>query len=231
MKSIVHDMVKETVHSENTNIRSTHKFCVVPAELKSEYNKFELLENTLKIFGFSGLDDYETMISMKDVKRMNENDNLFLDKINEIMMDSFNKIEEVFPDIRNKLTALCIPFEMVHKNTGNYLKLVPSKFSLNEYLSVKKTKFTQNKTDHKYTIYDNYDDFEKYYKDKIHRSIGDGNILCDLASTHMNSSIAGIIKKKYIKEQHYFIYESDDEYFLRYGILKSVDIVKNIYTN
>jgi len=199
----------------NKNIHD-HSF-----ETQKEYKHFELIENVLKLCGFSGFTDYSTQSSLKDIKKRNK-DNKLLNQINELLtankMPELDAIDELFTFIRNNLSELNVSYEMIHKNSGNYLKLVQKKYTVENYLSTKSNLGPSKNI----TKYKDYIDFCN--KNKVFRSVSDNSILIDL----VQSKMPGIIKKKTDKKMQIdIIYKSGDKYYARTKIFKSFDVCKN----
>jgi hypothetical protein len=207
------------------------------------FTEFRLMDNILVLCGYSGFDDYETMVTMKTLKKNNK-DNVLLEKINTILttynFDRLESIDEVFTFIRNKLVDLNVPYIMVHKNNGNYLQLVKKNVSVNDYLRDKKPQGLTNVVK-EVLQYENYDDFVEK-NNKIYRSIPtengrytDTHILTKLAiHSRPKNGANGLIQKQIIKNvfdknsQNTFIYESDGKYYIKYQLNTFYDVVKNI---
>jgi hypothetical protein len=207
-------------HSMNKIIHDTSNPCASFETLK-EYKHFELIENVLKLCGFSGFTDYSTQSSLKDIKKMNK-DNKLLNQINELLiankMSELDAIDELFTFIRNNLSELNVPYEMIHKNSGNYLKLVQKKYTVENYLSTKSNLGPSKNI----TKYKDYIDFCN--KNKVLRSVSDNHMLVDL----IQSKMPGIIKKTIIKKLPIdIIYKSGDKYYIQSEIFKSYDVCKN----
>lgn len=218
--SSIHPVVNENVHPEKVYTCKTFNYT------EMMHAKYEMLENILQLCGFDSFTDYKTQVSLKDIKKTNAKNNT-IGKINEILLKNnvpvIGSIDELFTFVRNYLTNLCIPYEMVHKKYGNYLALVESKYNLANYLEHKQDKTLSKKL----AMYKDYNDLIS--KNEIVRSIGDSAILLDL----VKSKKAGVIKKKIVKNtiDNATIIKSGKKYYARYALSDlSVcsDIIKNI---
>lgn len=215
MNKMIHELVNGIVHLKNES---------------NDYSDFEVLEKVLKLCGFNGFMDYDTVVSLKDIKKMNETGK-FLENVNGILKQNI-KIDELFTFIRNQLNDLCVPYEMIHKNSGNYLKLVKKKVTLEDYLN--------NKTINTQTpIINKYDDYNEFLRknNKIYRSLNyEKNILYDLVQKeHITNDTTGIIRNKTIKNikdndngNGYVIYESNKKCYVRMSVPRTTDIVRNV---
>ena len=73
-------------------------------------------------------------------------------------LSELSKIDDILPYIRNELEKKCISYVMIHRSTGNYLKLNNLDYILSNYLTDKYT-HKHNNTDIQYNIYNNISDF------------------------------------------------------------------------
>jgi hypothetical protein len=130
-------------------------------------------------------------------------------------------------NIRNNLIELCVPYEMIHKNSGNYLKLVDKKVTLNDYLINK-----QIKKNLEFVPSNKYKDYDEFIQknNNIYRSVNINNSIIDdlIKKCSMTKGTTGIIRKKIITNDCFIIYESCGKYYAQYEIRKSIDIVRNI---
>jgi hypothetical protein len=201
----------------------------------TKFSEFILMEKILNLLGYKDFTDYDTMVSLKDIKKSNKDGNLLI-SINKLLtsnkIENIDTIDEIFTFIRNKLVDIMVPFTMVHKNNGNYLKLVKKNVSLDSYLISKQCGFDKQLFQKPIQKYKDYNEFiEK--NNKIYRSINtDTNILYDMSlHSTFNRSSVGIIRKKTIKnifDENIFIYESNNKCYVKYSLHGSCEIIRNI---
>lgn len=220
------DEIAKIIKYDNKNTN----FMGVSGKKSNDYDKFELIEGILKACGFSGFTDYKTMVCLKNIKKVNK-DGKFLTKINDMLvlknMEKLSTIDALFTFIRNNLIELCVPYEMIHKNSGNYLKLVDKKVTLNDYLINK-----QIKKNLEFVPSNKYKDYDEFIQknNNIYRSVNINNSIIDdlIKKCSMTKGTTGIIRKKIITNDCFIIYESCGKYYAQYEIRKSIDIVRNI---
>ncbi len=114
MKNNTHTTVKKNIH---TNLED-----------------FKAIENVLISLGFSGLDDYSTMIRSKDIDLLTASNYSFSYLLCE---GSASDGVTYMSDLKRNLKKCGILYEMVHKRDGNYLKLVEPDNRLSIYLKNK----------------------------------------------------------------------------------------------
>lgn len=97
--------------------------------------KFHGLEKILIKLGYSGIDDYTTMIHSSNITVSNDLQSLFAD----LSPDSHTATAiQCFRSIQMLLKEHKVPYHMVHKTKGNYLQLVPIKHDLSTYIELKR---------------------------------------------------------------------------------------------
>lgn len=113
-------------------------------------NQLVFLDNFVKLYGFKGLDDYDTEITTSDYKdsdKLLQNINGQMPQIKKLFKTSqFNlsrkdyKVDNValsFSLLKKCLQQAQIPFEIRHTNKCNYLRLIPINNILVKYIDHK----------------------------------------------------------------------------------------------
>ncbi len=185
---------------------------------------YQCLEKILQICGYQGLTDYTFMISQKDLKNKPE----LLNDINMVLhtnkLSELSRVDDILPYLRNELEKHCIPYLMIHKTAGNYLKLNEMKYSLSNYLNDKKI-YLHNHQQTPDVIYENYQAFTSKYP--FYQSINQNDykqILIDLCT----SIAPGIISKYKRVFENYDIVNNSSKYYAKIELPRECDIVQNI---
>lgn len=150
--------------------------------------KFHTIEKVLIRLGYSGIDDYTTMIHPVNITVSDELQNLFLD-----LGQNVTTAEEYFRALKALLKQYGVPFHMVHKTKGNYLQLIPAQNDLDRYIMFKKANMFKDLQETSLSMEDleNFK-YEKYIKDICCKS---KHILRDDSQSYENSSALRLLAK------------------------------------
>lgn len=101
--------------------------------LEPAFSPFVSLEKILIGLGYKSITDYQTAVSAKNVVNV---DTLEFSKLG---INVTSDPSDVIHQLRKLLKQYNIPFEMVHRRNGNFLKLVPPNNMLEQYIHRKGT--------------------------------------------------------------------------------------------
>lgn len=125
-------------------------------DVNENFHKYSKLEKFLRQIGYTGITDYTTEITSKNIENQGYNDELkdILGKLDgSLHGDYCTNISTMFL-LRRCLDVLNVPFKMVHRRDGNYLRLVKPSHDLHDYI-----RFSQIVTDSSRTEPFNLDKF------------------------------------------------------------------------
>lgn len=108
--------------------------------------KYFDIEKLINLFGWKDLEDYKTEIHTKELFSKYEKNN----KIKEYFENKLDTASNLMTKLRKKMDELNIPYKMIHKTDGNYLKLMPINNEFEKYLDYKKSIKIKNIQENKY---------------------------------------------------------------------------------
>lgn len=103
-------------------------------DVNKKFHKYSKLEKVLRSIGYASISDYTTEVTNKDIP---DDINSTLHKIlnnNDLIMQGDSTFKSNITLLRKCLDALNVPYTMVHRRDGNYLRLVEPTFDLSDYI-------------------------------------------------------------------------------------------------
>lgn len=198
-----------------------------------QYRKFKLLEDLLQICGFKGIDDTVTMISQKELKNMpgviaSINNRLKTDE--KLAFDDFlpNQITDesrITPMLRSLMDELYVPYKLVHKTSGNYLKLHIPSYDRNHY-RIQKIRMEEQQTQCPVVVYKSFSAFQEKYP--VYQSLTKKG--AELLSFFGENKDCGIYCTENKVYRNFRIFKAEDnKYYAQIEIERDYDVYRNIH--
>jgi len=197
------------------------------------FEQIDFLNNFVRFYGFKSISDYDSLIKMSSINNIDNINNVMTDIKKLFKLSGLNLSRKkyiidspnlAFCLLKNLLQQTNVPFDIIHKNDGNYVRLVPQNNILMNYINQHMINIIHNNINQNQDVKQTVNFNELYSSFKLENCYSKKPL--EFLVTRLNCD--GCISKKDDVQNINFIEIYDDKITINIFKSRDCDIIKDI---